>query len=96
MGFMSPDLPDVDPDTWLTLPRATRLQVVPRHRVGVVGDHQRSAGRERIQAAHLGPEVSLQDRPQHTHQTLGLARVSLADLELVGVGAARLAHLNPS
>jgi Transmembrane protein of unknown function (DUF3556) len=31
MGFMSPDLPDVDPDTWLTLPRATRLQVVTRH-----------------------------------------------------------------
>ena len=31
MGFMSPELPDVDPDTWLTLPRATRLQVVTRH-----------------------------------------------------------------
>ena len=31
MGFMSPDLPDVDPDTWLTLPRATRLQIVTRH-----------------------------------------------------------------
>jgi hypothetical protein len=31
MGFMSPELPDVDPDTWLTLPRATRLQLVTRH-----------------------------------------------------------------
>ena len=31
MGFMTPDLPDVDPDTWQTLPRATRLQVVTRH-----------------------------------------------------------------
>ena len=31
MGFMSPELPDVDPDTWLTLPRATRLQIVTRH-----------------------------------------------------------------
>ena len=31
MGFMSPELPDVDPDTWQTLPRATRLQVVTRH-----------------------------------------------------------------
>ena len=31
MGFMSPELPDVDPDTWLTLPRATRLQMVTRH-----------------------------------------------------------------
>ncbi len=31
MGFMSPELPDVDPDTWRTLPRATRLQVVTRH-----------------------------------------------------------------
>lgn len=31
MGFISPDLPDVDHDTWLTLPRATRLQVVTRH-----------------------------------------------------------------
>ena len=26
-----PDLPDVDHDTWPTLPRATRLQVVTRH-----------------------------------------------------------------
>lgn len=31
MGFMSPVLPDVDPATWPTLPRATRLQVVTRH-----------------------------------------------------------------
>ncbi|WP_422121521.1 hypothetical protein, partial [Mycobacterium marinum] len=31
MGFMSPDLPDVDHETWHTLPRATRLQVVTRH-----------------------------------------------------------------
>ncbi|WP_134428061.1 DUF3556 domain-containing protein [Mycobacterium ulcerans] len=31
MGFMSPDLPDVDHETWHTLPRAARLQVVTRH-----------------------------------------------------------------
>ncbi|OBI36077.1 DUF3556 domain-containing protein [Mycobacterium sp. E2238] len=31
MGFMTPDLPDVDRKTWPTLPRATRLQVVTRH-----------------------------------------------------------------
>ena len=31
MGFMSPELPDVDHNTWPTLPRATRLQVVTRH-----------------------------------------------------------------
>src|ERR1700758_4343806 len=31
MGFMSPELPDVDPETWPTLPRATRLQIVTRH-----------------------------------------------------------------
>jgi hypothetical protein len=31
MGFITPDLPDVDPDTWHTLPAATRLQVVTRH-----------------------------------------------------------------
>ncbi|BAV42014.1 DUF3556 domain-containing protein [Mycobacterium ulcerans] len=31
MGFMSPDLSDVDHETWHTLPRATRLQVVTRH-----------------------------------------------------------------
>jgi hypothetical protein len=31
MGFMSPELPDVDHYTWPTLPRATRLQVVTRH-----------------------------------------------------------------
>ncbi len=31
MGFMSPELPDVDRDTWQTQPRATRLQVVTRH-----------------------------------------------------------------
>jgi Transmembrane protein of unknown function (DUF3556) len=31
MGFMSPELPHVDPDTWQTQPRAARLQVVTRH-----------------------------------------------------------------
>lgn len=31
MGFIAPDLPDVDHDTWPTLSRATRLQVVTRH-----------------------------------------------------------------
>ncbi len=31
MGFMSPELPDVDPQTWRTTPRATRLQIVTRH-----------------------------------------------------------------
>jgi Transmembrane protein of unknown function (DUF3556) len=31
MGFMAPELPDVDHSTWATLPRATRLQVVTRH-----------------------------------------------------------------
>ncbi|MGH3970634.1 MAG: DUF3556 domain-containing protein, partial [Mycobacterium sp.] len=31
MGFIAPELPDVDHDTWPTLPRATRLQVVTRH-----------------------------------------------------------------
>jgi hypothetical protein len=31
MGFMSPVLPDVDHETWPTLPRATRLQIVTRH-----------------------------------------------------------------
>jgi hypothetical protein len=31
MGFMSPELPDVDPDTWQAQPRATRLQIVTRH-----------------------------------------------------------------
>ncbi len=31
MGFIKPELPDVEPDTWLTLPRATRLQIVTRH-----------------------------------------------------------------
>ena len=31
MGFMSPELPDVDPETWRTRPRATRLQIVTRH-----------------------------------------------------------------
>jgi hypothetical protein len=31
MGFMSPELPDVDRDAWQTQPRATRLQVVTRH-----------------------------------------------------------------
>ncbi|WP_421840233.1 DUF3556 domain-containing protein [Mycobacterium sp.] len=31
MGFMSPDLPDVERETWQDLPRATRLQVVTRH-----------------------------------------------------------------
>ena len=31
MGFIAPDLPDVDPATWHTLPAATRIQVVTRH-----------------------------------------------------------------
>jgi Transmembrane protein of unknown function (DUF3556) len=31
MGFMSPELPDADPDTWQTLSRATRLQIATRH-----------------------------------------------------------------
>ncbi len=31
MGFITPELPDVDPDTWPTLPAASRLQVVTRH-----------------------------------------------------------------
>src|ERR1700730_16205880 len=31
MGFITPDLPDVDHDAWPTLPSASRLQVVTRH-----------------------------------------------------------------
>jgi Transmembrane protein of unknown function (DUF3556) len=31
MGFITPDLPDVDHDTWSTLSSASRLQVVTRH-----------------------------------------------------------------
>jgi transmembrane protein DUF3556 len=31
MGFITPELPDADRDGWLTLPRATRLQIVTRH-----------------------------------------------------------------
>ncbi|CAM2902598.1 hypothetical protein BST27_11120 [Mycobacterium intermedium] len=31
MGFMSPELPDVDRDSWPTLPRAERLKIVTRH-----------------------------------------------------------------
>ncbi|OBJ49157.1 DUF3556 domain-containing protein [Mycobacterium sp. 1423905.2] len=31
MGFMSPELPDVDAKTWSSRPRAERLQVVTRH-----------------------------------------------------------------
>jgi hypothetical protein len=31
MGFMSPELPDVAPQTWRTTPRATRLQIATRH-----------------------------------------------------------------
>jgi Transmembrane protein of unknown function (DUF3556) len=31
MGFITPDLPDVDHDTWHTLSSASRLQVVTRH-----------------------------------------------------------------
>jgi hypothetical protein len=31
MGFMSPELPDADPETWSAQPRATRLQIVTRH-----------------------------------------------------------------
>lgn len=31
MGFMSPEFPDVDPQTWLGLPRWTRRQIMTRH-----------------------------------------------------------------
>ncbi|OBG30854.1 hypothetical protein A5672_01615 [Mycobacterium alsense] len=31
MGFMSPELPDADPDTWQAQSRATRLRIVTRH-----------------------------------------------------------------
>lgn len=31
MGFMAPELPDVDHDTWQTLSRAAKLQVMTRH-----------------------------------------------------------------
>lgn len=31
MGFTTPELPDIDRDTWHTLPRATRRQVMARH-----------------------------------------------------------------
>ena len=31
MGFMTPEFPDVDPDTWHTLPRASRRQIMSRH-----------------------------------------------------------------
>src|SRR5579875_3510162 len=31
MGLISPELPDVDHDTWAALPRSTRLQIVTRH-----------------------------------------------------------------
>ena len=31
MGFITPDLPDVDHDSWHTLPAASRVQVVTRH-----------------------------------------------------------------
>jgi Transmembrane protein of unknown function (DUF3556) len=31
MGFTTPELPDVDHDTWHALPSASRLQVVTRH-----------------------------------------------------------------
>jgi hypothetical protein len=31
MGFMTPEFPDVDPDTWDTLPRASRRQIMSRH-----------------------------------------------------------------
>ncbi|MGA8544815.1 MAG: DUF3556 domain-containing protein [Mycobacterium sp.] len=31
MGFIQPQLPDVDPDSWQTLSRANRLQIVTRH-----------------------------------------------------------------
>jgi Transmembrane protein of unknown function (DUF3556) len=31
MGFITPELPDVDHDSWPTLPAASRLQVVTRH-----------------------------------------------------------------
>lgn len=31
MGFIAPNLPDVDPDTWPTLPLSTRIQLCSRH-----------------------------------------------------------------
>jgi hypothetical protein len=31
MGFITPDLPDVDHETWHTRPMADRMQVVTRH-----------------------------------------------------------------
>ncbi len=31
MGFMTPDIPDVDPESWPGLPRSTRRQVMTRH-----------------------------------------------------------------
>ena len=31
MGFMSPELPEADPDTWQAQPRAARLQIATRH-----------------------------------------------------------------
>jgi hypothetical protein len=31
MGFITPSIPDVDPDTWRTLPWSTRVQVCSRH-----------------------------------------------------------------
>jgi hypothetical protein len=31
MGFIKPDLPDVDHDAWPSLPRSTRLQIVTQH-----------------------------------------------------------------
>ncbi|WP_197499671.1 DUF3556 domain-containing protein, partial [Mycobacterium sp. 1245852.3] len=31
MGFMAPEFPDVDPQTWLSLPRSTRRQIMTRH-----------------------------------------------------------------
>ncbi|WP_102417867.1 DUF3556 domain-containing protein [Mycobacterium sp. 4858] len=31
MGFMTPDIPDVDPQSWPGLPRSTRRQIMTRH-----------------------------------------------------------------
>jgi len=31
MGFMTPEFPDVDPETWTTLPRTDRRQIMTRH-----------------------------------------------------------------
>ncbi len=65
------------------------------HSAGVVADHQCAAGREGVQAVHLGAEIPLQHRAQHTHQALGQPRVELADLGVLTMGIAHFAHRCP-